>query len=281
MIDDLSRTLETILDDPGIGGEFPELFDAHIVFDRPDDTFTPSAPASLDLFLYDIRENLELRNNETIVERQDNQAVISKPPRRIDCSYLVTAWPTGDPPLELREQQLLGQALQVLGRYPKIPETFLQGLLVGQRPPLPMMAPQIDGLKSPADFWTAMGNQLRASFTVTVTICVPIFPDTTGPLVTTKAAGFAADDGPVAETLVQVGGRVLDGGGTGVAGAVVDVVDAGLRATTDAEGRYAFARVPTGNRTFRAVAVGFQPLTQAVQVPGQTEDYELTLTPLP
>ncbi len=281
MIDDLSRTLEAILDDPALGTDFPELLAANVEFERPDGTFTPSAPASLDLFLYDVRENLELRNNQPIVERQGGDAVIRKPPRRIDCSYLVTSWPTGAVPLAFAEQRLLGQALQVLGRYPKIPESLLQGALVGQAPPLPMMAPQVDGLKSPADFWTAMGNQLRAAFTVTVTICVPVLADATAPLVTTKAAGFAAGQTPVDETLVAVGGRVIDGGGNGVAGAVVDVTDAGLRATTDAEGRYAFIRVPAGNRTFRAVAVGFQPLVQAVQVPGQTADYELTLIPLP
>jgi hypothetical protein len=79
MIDDLSHTLEAIFDDPALGVDFPELLAANVVFDRPDSTFTPQAPASLDLFLYDIRENLELRNNQPIVERQGTEAVIRKP----------------------------------------------------------------------------------------------------------------------------------------------------------------------------------------------------------
>lgn len=281
MIHDLSSTLQALLDDPVLGTDFPELLAANVVFERPDMGFTPTAPASLDLFLFDVRENLELRSNEPIVERNGNQATVRKPPRRIDCSYLVTAWPTGAPPLELKEHQLLGQALQVLAGHPTVPAGYLQGSLAGQEPPLPMVSPQLDGLKSPADFWTAMGNQLRASFTVTVTISVPVLPDVTGPIVTTKAAGFGRVDGPVEETLWQVGGRVVDGGGHGLAGAVVDVLDAGLRATADAEGRYSFVRVPAGARTLRAVAVGFEPLTRAVTVPGPPEEFELTLNPLP
>lgn len=280
MIHDLSTTLHAILDDNSLGARFPELLAANIAFDRPDDNFQPQAPAALDLFLYDIRENVELRNNEPIVQRNGHQATIQPPPRRIDCSYLVTAWPTGAPPLELREHQLLGQALEVLAGYPTIPHIFLQGSLVDQEPPLPMITPQVDGLKSPADFWTAMGNRLRASFTVTITLSVSVLPAVTGPIVTTKLTGFDAGEGVIDETLVQIGGRVLGPSGDGIAEAVVDILDAGLRAITDADGNFSFTRVPRGDRDFRVVAVGFQPFAQTVNVPSRSEDYDFNLIPL-
>jgi protocatechuate 3,4-dioxygenase beta subunit len=89
----------------------------------------------------------------------------------------------------------------------------------------------------------------------------------------------------VEEEWIAIGGRVLDAGsvppGAPVAGAVVDVLDAGLRATTDELGHYRFERIPAGTRTVRAVAVGYQPSTRAFDVPGPAVTYDFNLTPNP
>jgi hypothetical protein len=286
VIRDLSTTLETVLTDPVLTTDFPELAAATIVFDRPTDTFAPPS-TSIDLFLFDIRENLELRSNEPRLERRGFEAVLRAAPRRIDCSYLVTAWPVGGPALPLQEHRLLAQVLQLLSRVPTVPALFLQGSLVGQTPPLPLIVPQLDGLKSPAEFWTAMGSRLRASLTVTVTVSVPYAPEVTGPIVTTLRNRFGdrGPQGPVDEEWIAIGGRVLNDGsvppGAPIAGALVDVLDAGLRATTDSLGHYRFERVPPGTRTVRALAVGFQPSTRSFDVPGPSEDYDFSLTPNP
>lgn len=284
MIRDLSETLRAVLDDPAL--PFPDLAAANIVFERPAPTFTPGQ-TTVDLFLYDVRENLELRSNEQFLRPNGTRRKIEPPPRRIECSYLVTAWPVGGAEPALQEHRLLAQTLRTLGRYPTIPTKFLQGELVGQAPPLPMVAPQIDGLKSPADFWTAMGNQLRASFTVTVTISVPVQDDFDAPLVTTARAGYGMGAG-VEETIVSIGGTVRDATGQPIARAVVSVLDAGLSEVTeeakdeitDGKGRFRFERIPQGTRQFRVAAVGFQTLTRAVPIPGRSEDYEFSLTPL-
>jgi hypothetical protein len=286
VIRDLSATLDAVLTSPLLTTDFPELAGATVVFERPTDTFTP-ASTSIDLFLFDLRENLELRSNEPRLERRGFEAVLRAAPRRIDCSYLVTAWPVGGTDLPLQEHRLLGQVLQLLSRIPTIPATFLQGSLAGQTPPLPVIVPQLDGLKSPAEFWTAMGSRLRASLTVTVTVSVPFAPEVSGPVVTTLRSRFGdrGPQGPVEEEWIAIGGRVLNDGslppGSPIAGAVVDVLDAGLRATTDELGHYRFERVPAGTRTVRALAVGFQPLTRSFDVPGPSEDYDFSLTPNP
>ncbi len=283
MIDDLSRTLDALLNDPSLQARFPELRAARIDFARPPNDFVPGLPI-VNLFLYDIRENLELRNNEPIVTRNGTQATIRKPSRRIDCSYLVTAWTNVTGELgAYDEHQLLGQTLEVLGGYPTIPPAFLVGRLQqNQEPPLPLLAPHVDGLKSAAEFWTAMGNQLRASFTVTVTLSMPQFADVTAGTVSTARTGVDVGAG-VDETLFGIGGEVranAAGGGGPIAAAFVNVVDAGLRATTDADGRYRFECIPAGNRTFQVVAVGFQPAQQVVTVPGQPPDYDFQLAPI-
>jgi hypothetical protein len=66
----------------------------------------------------------------------------------------------------------------------------------------------------------------------------------------------------------------------GIAGALVDIVDTGLQAKTDAEGRYTFLRVPPGQHEIRAAVNGFEPKTQPLVVPARPEDYDIIVTPL-
>jgi hypothetical protein len=276
MIQDLSKTLQTLLTQPGVP---PPLNNALISFDRPDETFNP-AQTTVNLFLYDLRENLELRSNELSVDKSNSQSVTHKPPLRLSCSYLVTAWPSGGVSTALQEQQLLSQALQVFGRFPEIPEGLLQGTLAAQDPPLPMVALHPDALKSLSEFWTSLGTKFRASVTVTATISVPMFDDVVDFLVTSTNTNTTASANGLPESSLQIGGRVLDQASRGVAGALVDLLDLGLRTQTEGDGRFVFSGVLAGTHSLRVVAVGFQPLTQSVTVPGLPEDYQVTLTPL-
>jgi hypothetical protein len=279
MIDDLSLTLKAVLQDPSLAAPFPELAAADVVFDRPLDPFTPPK-TTIDMFLYDLRENVELRSNEQEVDFVNGQAVTHPAALRLNCSYLVTAWPVGGVDLALQEQRLLAQVLRVLSRYPTIPDNFLQGAMIGQDPPLPMVTLHPDALKNLAEFWSSLGSKLKASLTLTVTISVPVYPDITDFIVTTHTTGYAPGLTAAPESLMHVGGQVLDGAGKGVSGALVDILDAGLRQTTNDSGQFDFIAVAPGAHTIRAVAPGFQPLTQPLTVPGRPEDYVITLTPL-
>jgi hypothetical protein len=84
MIDDHSRTLRAILTRKDLP---PELAGAQIVFDHPSETFNPQQ-TTVDLFLYDIREDLELRSNEEVIEHLDGRVITHRPPMRVACSYL-------------------------------------------------------------------------------------------------------------------------------------------------------------------------------------------------
>jgi Pvc16 N-terminal domain/Carboxypeptidase regulatory-like domain len=255
MIRDLSTTLQAILSDPSLATPFPELSKAMIAFDRPDDGFKP-AQTTIDLFLFDVRENMELRSNEPTIERLNGQAVIHRAPMRVACTYLVTAWPVGGTDLVLQEQRLLAQVLQVLSTYPIIPATYLKGKLAGQEPPLPMMASHPDELKNPAEFWTAIGNKMRASLTVAVTIGMDVFAPVTAPIAKTGMLRVGERTAPDQETLIpatkmgffRIGGKVTTGGNA-VAGATVAVAGAGLSARTDGDGQYVLGAMTAGAYT--------------------------------
>jgi hypothetical protein len=275
MIDDLSKTLRSILDDRAIEKTCKELFDADVLFDRPNDQFKPVQPA-VNLFLYDVRENRDIRSNEPLREHSEGRTIFRRPPLRVSCSYLVTAWASGDgeEPL-LKEQRLLSQTLQVLSSYPIIPAKFFpsKSALEAQEPPLPMMITQMDGVKDPADFWSAIGGKLRPAFAVTVTLSLPIFEPLEpegAPLVTTRRIDIGertsgGGKGISPETLsstrigdlFRVTGSVADQKGAPVKDAVVRISELGVRATTDQDGRYNLGLIPKGRHTLH-VAPGWK-----------------------
>jgi hypothetical protein len=285
MIRDLSQTLRAILDDPALAPTFPELAAAQIVFDRPTEPFTP-AQTTLNLFLYDVRENVELRSNEPIIERLNGQVTIHRPPVRVACSYLVTAWPVGGQELALQEHRLLSQALQALSRFPTIPAAFLQGSLVGQEPPLPIMTAQADGFKNPAEFWTALGNKLRPSLTLTVTIAMKVFaPEPPVPIVITGHARLGervtpAEEKISSETLEEffrIGGRVTDAAHLPSAKATVMLVETGLITETNADGRYRLGPIKSGTFTLR-VQKGAAVKEVSITIPAQAgKNYDVQL----
>lgn len=190
MIDDLDRTLETLLKQ-----ELPPSLveQVTITFATPKQEFPPpSVPVpAVDLFLYDVRENRDLRTNERQVERRaDGTAVERRAPVRIDCSYLVTAWASEsapNPPQD--EHRLLGEVMRVLLRHPTLPAAVLQGELRRQELPLPTSALQAGHLQNLAEFWQALGGRPRAALNYTVTLALPLHPEAPlGPVVTERVA---------------------------------------------------------------------------------------------
>ncbi|MCP3956379.1 MAG: DUF4255 domain-containing protein [bacterium] len=275
MIRDLSLTLRAILSQSGLPAE---LGAAQIAFDRPTDPFAP-AQTTVDLFLYDIRENVVQRSNEPIVEHVSGEAIIRQPPLRVACSYLVTAWPstTGEQQV-LDEHRLLSQALAIFSRTPTIPSEFLQGSLAGQEPPLPLIAARADGLPNPPEFWSAVGNKLRPSLTVTATVAMDVFAPETAPIAITDtirmAPAEATGPGPTSH---RIGGRITDAQGEPVQEATVTLVERGLEAITDGDGRYRLGRIPAGTYTLRAQADSIlSEVTVNVPAPAGS-DYDVQL----
>jgi hypothetical protein len=181
VIDDLDRTVEELLRRELA----PALIEqVGISFAAPDNEFPPSSVTlpAVDLFLYDIRENTELRNAAWIVERQVERqangliaetAIKRRSPVRVDCSYLITAWSSESSTTRaLDEHHLLSEVMKVLLRHPMLPEVLLQGSLKGQEPPLPCATLQPGRLQSLGEFWQALGGKPKAALNYTVTIGV-------------------------------------------------------------------------------------------------------------
>jgi len=188
MIDDLDKSLEQLLKT-----ELPQgiVSQVAITFASPGDQFPPSSVTlpAVDLFLYDVRENRDLRDNEWRLERLSDGTGQKHPPTvRVDCSYLITAWASGTSTTPAQdEHRLLGELLKALLRHTSLPASVLQGVLAGQQPPLPTTSLQPGRLQSLAEFWQALGGKPKAAvhYTVTVGVEAEQVIDT-GPLVTDK-----------------------------------------------------------------------------------------------
>lgn len=183
MFHDLDATLAALLADE------LAVDNVAVSFAAPDDQFPPSTvnlPA-ISFFLYDVRENTGLRTNQWEVERGDDGVITrQRPPVRIDCSYLITAWPNdGAPNPTQDEHQLLGEVLKVLLRHRAIPTSYLQGELIGQEPPLRAKILAENQLQSLGELWQAMGGKPKATLHYGITLSVDIFePEEAGPEVT-------------------------------------------------------------------------------------------------
>lgn len=175
MIRDLDETIEQLLITRAPAGS--ELAGADISFDLPDADWRAGLETlTVNCYLYDIRENFELRTVEPPVQRSadGSRAIRRQPPVRIDCAYCITAWSPATDESVLEEHRLLGQVLRVLLRHRTVPADVLQGSLTDQIPPYPTLIASPDGVKNPPEFWGALDQQLKPSLNYVLTLAVSL-----------------------------------------------------------------------------------------------------------
>lgn len=164
MIHDVDETLrhlvkQEVLPDDGV----------EIAFDAPTREWVSRRNApSVDLYLYDIREDRARRQTMWEDIRDDQGRVVERRlrPRWYRLSYLVTAW-TQRPE---DEHRLLSALLSCLIRHETMPPELLQGALEGTQHQVVMtvaLPPTED--RSIADVWSAMGGELKPSLDLIVT----------------------------------------------------------------------------------------------------------------
>jgi hypothetical protein len=198
MIQDLDETIAALLrrDLPATLAQ-----QVQISFATPDDQFPPQSVTlpAIDLFLYDVRENLELRSNDVSIERRgDGTATRTRAPVRVDFSYLITAWPSESVPDPAEdEHRLLGEVMRVLLRYRTIPEEVLQGELQEQTPALPVSSLQPGRLQSMGEFWQAVGGKPKAALNYQVTLSITVALPEEVRLVTDKVIKIRMEKGAV------------------------------------------------------------------------------------
>jgi hypothetical protein len=129
---------------------------------------------TVNLFLYDLRENHELRSNDRFVARKDERTgTESRAPVRMDLCYMITAWTTD----VADEHQLLGRILATLLRFPVLPADVLKGALTSQPSPLRAWLAQPERTPNAWDFWGNVEHRMKASLNFVLTVAFQPFTE--------------------------------------------------------------------------------------------------------
>ncbi len=191
--------------------------EVEVVFDAPTkDWASRRNVPTIDVYLYDIREDLRRRERGLINEYDELDRITTRhlPPRHFKLSYLVTAW-TQRPE---DEHRLLSALLSCFLRHDAIPVDLLTGPLAELSLPVPVtvaLPPPED--RSFADVWSALGGELKPSLDIVVSA-----PTHTGqqyaagpPVISPPRVSLGGVGGwPPREARQQVnGGAVLPAGG--------------------------------------------------------------------
>ena len=178
--------------------------DVDIALDAPTKDWAARRNApTVDLFLYDIREDTR-RREYGVSEQRDDRGIVTHrtpAPRYFKLSYLVTAW-TQRPD---DEHRLLDALLRCFLRFDAIPGSFVVGTLVETGLPCSLsvaLPPPED--RAFADVWSSLGGELKPSLDLVITAPIArgiTFP--AGPPVTAgveaefSATGLGIDEGVV------------------------------------------------------------------------------------
>ncbi len=144
--------------------------DVEIVFDAPtrDWAARRNSPA-LDVFLYDIRENLDRRQALLEDTRGADGLVTGRPfaTRWYNCSYLITAW-TQRPE---DEHRLLGSVLMGFLEVHALPREVLAGALAqSEREVFLTIGRPLAQERSISDIWSALGGELKPSLDLVLVV---------------------------------------------------------------------------------------------------------------
>ncbi len=287
---------------PALGGP------TQVGFEPPDEHWRTAVMGGgedrLNIYLYEIREDLKYRSNERTSTFQEGWITQNRTTERLDCHYLITAWspmvyspPVSEPTLD--EHNLLYTVITVLMRHRALipTEVYRPGLPIPsgrslssvpaeiRGDSLPLDAALADQIRDLGDYWGTMRVVWRPTIGLTVTIpVIPGPPPIVTPPVTTLTAEWLQQQEPGSmEARITIGGRVLSSAAeTPVTGAWVQIqgLSAGVdqvnrRRLSGADGGFIFGGLWAGQYHLRTVAQGLGNIGRDITIPSPTGEYDL------
>jgi uncharacterized protein DUF4255 len=169
MIQEVDESLRALVKREALNGS-----KADVTFDAPTREWASRRNApTVDLYLYDIREDLERR--ETFLQdiRGNDGFVVSRrpPSRRFKLSYLVTAWTQRAED----EHRLLSSLLSCFLAHQRMPPDLLIGSLseLGEKVLISIALPPPQD-RSISDVWSALGGELKPSLDLVINAPVSV-----------------------------------------------------------------------------------------------------------
>lgn len=269
MIDDLDEALRELLI-----REIPiHNNEVDIGFDQPrrDWSARLSRP-TLNLYLYDIRENVRLRREQTqrTMERRPDSVLTQRQGIRVDLHYLVTAWATAAED----EHRLLARTLLALLRHAELPDDLLPEGLQDQPNPIPLKVAQPDTLDKPSDLWSVLDNNQRPGLVMTTTLAFNPFAPVLKPLTRTAEFKFGqANDSANEHGYVSISFNVRSK--QPLKNVQVKLVERNSLAGLQPNGEFGIRNIKPGDYTLEITADGRSPTKHKISVPAANYDIDL------
>jgi hypothetical protein len=280
MFDEIDEVLRKLLvrEIPIVNGEID------IAFDQPRREWSArlSRP-TINIFLYDIRENVKLRQQGQGPEFE--RAVLASSitqkhkAHRVDLHYALTIW--AKEPED--EHRLLAATLLALFRHTTLVDDLPESLR-DQPTPIALQVAQYDELEKPSDLWNVMDNQQRPVINLEVTLALHPFKPLVGPIVRTRELVIGQAVEPATTRQLNagagdrrtwtVGGQVHSKNGP-LNEVRVLLLPAGEEINVQADGRFVLNRLEEGEYTLEISAAGRAPVRHAIKVP--MPDYDVVI----
>jgi hypothetical protein len=229
---------------------------------------------TVSIFLFEVQENVELRQNAYQTVRGNGRAERRPPPRRFDLHFMVSALSS-----EVEdEHQLLWRVLSTLVRYPQIPEELLPETVRLLEIPLVTQLCQGEESQRLLGIWNALGAQPRPALAYTVTVPVELATVIEAPLVFTRVARYqrfssnpntrlSPEEQQAVEIGRKIGGVIRNKSGVALAGVRVSIEGRANESITNAEGRFVLSNVPVGQVNLRILPADGQPRAITIASP--------------
>ncbi len=278
MIADLDETLRQLLiaDIPIKNGEIA------IAFDQPKREWSARlSKPTVNLFLYDTRENYALRKHqfERMHQKQNGRKVTEKrTPLRLELTYMLSTW-AAEPQ---DEHRLMGRVVRALFRYPSLPVDRLHGKLKRQPYRIPAQLAKHDKLTNPAELWSALDNEMRPTVSYIVTLAIDPWEEVTGPAVlnltmrTHYKEGLTNNSTQIDE-VVSFGGVVRDSAENPLHNVEIKHKISHITTVTNQHGQYRFTALPPGSHTFIIQPPSGEPQELTFTLPNEDNNYDVEL----
>lgn len=199
MLNDLDKTFEKMLYEYGNLNRK----EIDVSFELPSrDWSSRLARPTINCWCFNIRENIKLRDPQLNYEQiNGNQGRRYQFPRRMDFTYLITAWTRKAED----EHQLIWRSLGAMKRFTTIDLQMSEGDLRYQARPIPLLvATEGDNPINLADLWSVLDNDMRLGFTVRATLELELDMSFQAPLVLEGTIRIGQSDNPQSGELQSV-----------------------------------------------------------------------------
>ena len=250
-----------------------------IKFDQPKREWSARlSKPTVNMFLYDIRENPNLRRQMfENVRKNGRMATEQRTSYRLDCFYMVTCWAAESED----EHRLMSRVMRALFRFPTLPKEQLNGKLKNQKYEIGMQLARHDKLTNPAELWSALDNEIRPTVNYIATLELNPWEEVSGPVVRTLTmrTQMGADRNgtqTLASEMYSIGGTIFKE--QDPQGAIqVALKNTGYIDITNHDGRFSLAGIEPGDYTLVAWPPDAPPQEKAITVPSADGSYDFDL----